>query len=169
MISICKGGRWREDERRLGDPLGSVTVVSTSFSTNLAPCTTTPWNRKHVGITMRRERRSARGLKYFLIRGIGRSFNLVKSRRRVSSAPPSLLDTNFLSSERRVSRTADVATECSARNTGVPSPSGKRVWMYEKGGSVSSRGSLPTLAIYEPQSELIAVKSGDSPRISRRC
>lgn len=89
MISICKGGRWREDERRLGDPLGSVTVVSTSFSTNLAPCTTTPWNRKHVGITMRRERRSARGLKYFLIRGIGRSFNLVKSRRRVSSAPPS--------------------------------------------------------------------------------
>lgn len=148
--------------------MGSVTVVSTSFSTNLAPCTTTPWNRKHVGITMRRERRSARGLKYFLIRGIGRSFNLIKSRRRVSSAPPS----STLISCRRSGAfhvATDVATECSARNTGVPSPSGKRVWMYEKGGSVSSRGSLPTLAIYEPQSELIAVKSGDSPRISRRC
>lgn len=117
MISICKGGRWREDERRLGDPLGSVTVVSTSFSTNLAPCTTTPWNRKHVGITMRRERRSARGLKYFLIRGIGRSFNLIKSRRRVSSAPPS----STLISCRRSGAfhvATDVATECSARNTG---------------------------------------------------
>lgn len=33
MISICKGGRWKLAPA--GDPLGSVTVVSTSFSTDL--------------------------------------------------------------------------------------------------------------------------------------
>lgn len=123
---------------------------------------TTPWNRKHVGHTMRpRVARGRRGsIEIFLVRGIAtRSISL--------PGPFRERDTNFLSLERRVYRWR--AWRGMPR---VRAPIGAREASLS-GGKRPRGASLPTRTQFTgPQSELIAAKKSAWSAvswISRRC
>lgn len=131
---------------------GSRSVGDRWFSgfSSVRGAATTPWNRKHVGLTMRLG--TAGGgvgsIEIFLVRGIAP---------RLISLPRSFIerDTNFLSFERRVCA-AESVTRNAACTSGVP-----RARNFALGKKKGPRHcvSLRTRRQFtEPRSELIAVK-----------